>query len=435
MVFYFPAWSSGNNFNNSEEKEPLIKVLERVSDKYQIIFSYEIKLLNHVEVDFELREGENLTRAINRLLTQTNLKYELASEKFVIIYKNDKQGKKKAKKFKRKIKQLSKLERQGDFTIKQNNSNPTVRSIDIIESVLVKKEEKTITGTVKDADGLPLIGANVQVKGDNIGTVTDLDGKFTLNLPNEANILVISYTGYKDLEVKIGNKTTLNVILEEGIIFEEIVVVGYGTVRKGDVSTSVGVVNASELSNQLTTGFDQALSGKVAGVQVLQTSGSPGGNISIRIRGTSSIGAGNDPLYVIDGIPLSSDTKGAGGNTSQYETNTNPLNAINTNDIESIQILKDAAAAAIYGSRGSNGVILITTKKGKPGKLKVNYDLKLASQSVTKKIDMLDAYQYAALARDARNNTYLDKVPNGMPDDPNEVRIAKRCIICWFISK
>ena len=155
----------------------LINVLEKLSDKYQIIFSYEIKLLNQIEVDFELKEGENLTRAINRLLIKTNLKYELASEKFVIIYKNDKRGKKKAKKFKRKIKQLSKLERQGDFNIKQNNSNPTVRSVNILESVLTQKVEKTITGTVRNEEGELLIGATVQGAQLRFGTP-----KFTRNL-------------------------------------------------------------------------------------------------------------------------------------------------------------------------------------------------------------------------------------------------------------
>ncbi|MBJ7881903.1 SusC/RagA family TonB-linked outer membrane protein [Gelidibacter salicanalis] len=292
--------------------------------------------------------------------------------------------------------------------------------------VVKENQQKTqIKGVIADPYGQPLPGANVLEKGTTNGTLSDFDGKFTLEVTGENSILVISYVGFVTKEVLIGNQVNLSISLEEDAAkLDEVVLVGYGSVRKGDVSTSVGVVDASQLADQLTTGFDQALTGKIAGVQVLQTSGSPGGTISIRVRGTASIGAGNDPLYVIDGIPLSSDTKGAGGSTSQYETSTNPLNSINTSDIESIQVLKDAAAAAIYGSRGSNGVILITTKKGKTGKLKINYDSKIGIQSVTKTIDMLDAYQYSQMAFNARNNTYLDNVPSGSINDTNDTRQA-----------
>ena len=317
-----------------------------------------------------------------------------------------------------------------DFKLSDKNIIEIVEHKKIKQIPSQKELQKfTVKGTVNDSNGQPLPGANVLEKGSTNGAQTDFDGNFSLTVSDENATLVVSYIGFLTQEVALSGKTSLVITLQEDAAkLDEIVLVGYGSVRKGDVSTSVGVVNADELADQLTTGFDQAMTGKVAGVQVLQTSGSPGGNISIRVRGTASISAGNDPLYVIDGVPLSNDTKFAGGKTSQYETPTNPLNSINTNDIESIQILKDAAATAIYGSRGSNGVVLITTKKGKSGKLKVSYNMNVGFQSVTKKIDLLDAYQYSQLTYEARNNTYQDYLNknslSGSSSDSNTIRTA-----------
>ena len=321
------------------------------------------------------------------------------------------------------------------YVVKNKQIILKTKERETISTVLEKPvQEISISGTVVDDTGGPLPGANVKIKGTKIGTTTDFDGNFTIEVPNKDAVIVFSYIGFKTQEIAVANQTTINVKLEASASsLDEVVVVGYGSIRKGDVSTSVGIVDSEGLADQLTTGFDQALSGKMAGVQVLQTSGAPGGNISIRVRGTSSIGAGNDPLYVIDGIPLSSDTKGAGGSTSQYETSTNPLNSINTNDIASIQVLKDAAAAAIYGSRGSNGVVLITTKKGKSGKLKIDYNMRVGMQSVVKKIDMLDAYQYSEMTLNARNNTYLDNVPSGSINDSNAVRLTNGSPSSGFI--
>ena len=323
------------------------------------------------------------------------------------------------------------LDSNTSFVVKNKQIILKTKEIKSIRSEIKPNEvqEKTLTGIVLDDAGIPLAGATVIVKGSSTGTTTDFDGKFSLNVKDDNPILVISYLGFTSAEVVTDGLDDISVqLVSESSNLDEVVIIGYGSIRKGDVSTAVGIVDADDLKSQLTTGFDQAISGKVAGVQVLQTSGSPGGNISIRVRGNGSIGAANDPLYVIDGIPLSGDTKFAGGTTSEYESPTNPLNAINTNDIESIQILKDAAAAAIYGSRGSNGVVLITTKKGKSGDLKVNYNINVGLQSVTKKIDLLDAYQYSNLTRDARNNTYQDFLnkegKTGGPGDSNDVRKA-----------
>jgi TonB-linked SusC/RagA family outer membrane protein len=201
-----------------------------------------------------------------------------------------------------------------------------------------------------------------------------------------------------------------------------VVVVGYGTKSKREITGSVASVQTKDIREQSVTSFDQALVGKMAGVQVLQTSGAPGGNVSIRIRGISSISAGNNPLFVIDGIPVSNDTRNAAGGVNNYEQPFNPLATINPNDIESIDVLKDAASAAIYGSRGSAGVVIITTKKGKAGRVNVNYDGSYGMQQVDRYVDVLDAYQYSKLVYDGHNNAYFDVNPNGKPTDPNSAR-------------
>ena len=435
LLFFFLGISMVNIFANSSSLEELKqerflnKVLDEIGETYQVFFNYESELIKNVKVNFELVKGESLTQAVNRLLNQTNLKYELTSEKFIIIYKNDRRGKKKAKKIKRKIKQLNKLEQKEGLSIERNNSNNTIRSLNILESVLVQKEEKTITGTVKDIDGLPLIGATVRLKGGDIGTVTDFDGKFSISLPNDATSLIISYTGYKDLEVTISGLSKIDVVLNEGLILEEVIVVGYGTQRKSDVTTSVASIKGDALDNEATNNLAEALTGKLAGVQIRQTSGAPGSNISIRIRGASSITAGNNPLYVIDGVPISSEIGSLLSITSSrnnfQEQPINPLASLDMDDIESIEILKDASAAAIYGSRGANGVVLITTKSGKKGRPQVSYNNRFGVSNVLKKIAVLDAYGFAELHVEAKNNAYLDNVSDADINDDNETRIAK----------
>ncbi|GAB3948492.1 TonB-dependent receptor [Spirosoma harenae] len=283
-----------------------------------------------------------------------------------------------------------------------------------------------ITGTVKDAaNGDALAGTTVQVKGTNVGATSDAQGKYQLSLPNGAKTLVFSFIGYQPLEVAIGNRSVVDVQLTAtDNALSEVVVVGYGVQNKRDITTAIGSVKAKDLANQPVASFDQALAAKIAGVQVSQTSGAPGAGLSIRVRGTGSISAGNDPLYVIDGVPLSRDTKYATGSTNtQFPDNPiNVMSTINTDDIESIEVLKDASASAIYGSRGSNGVVLITTKRGKEGKTLISLDSYVGVQNVSKKIDMVNAYEYAQLSYEAKNNAYIDRNPTGKPTDSNDVR-------------
>lgn len=286
--------------------------------------------------------------------------------------------------------------------------------------------QRTVTGVVIDANGESVIGANVMVKGTDNGVITDINGNYTLsNVPADATI-VISYIGYRTQELKAGSKDLAQVVLQEdNEMLDEVVVVGYGVQRKRDVTTSISSMKASELAVPVSS-VDQAIVGKMAGVQVTQPNGIPGGGLTIKVRGSGSITAGTDPLYVVDGFPMSSE---AGDGTGQKVS---PLSTINMNDIESIEVLKDASAAAIYGSRGANGVVIITTKQGKEGKdMKptVQYDGYVGIQNRTKKIDMLNAYEYAQLSYDAHNNAYLDllasKGLSGSISDTNEERNLK----------
>ncbi|HEX9956192.1 MAG TPA: carboxypeptidase-like regulatory domain-containing protein, partial [Fibrella sp.] len=252
--------------------------------------------------------------------------------------------------------------------------------------------QTVLTGTVTDAtSNESLAGATVQFKGTTTGTTTDAQGNYRISVPanGPASILVVSFIGYQPLEQAVGNRTVINVRLTNSDnALGEVVVVGYGVQNRRDITTAIGSVKARDIANQPVSSFDQALAAKIAGVQVTQTSGAPGAALQVRVRGTGSISAGLDPLYVIDGIPLSRDTKFATGSTNtQFPDNPiNVLSTLNTDDIESIEVLKDASAAAIYGSRGSNGVVLLTTKRGKEGKTIINYDSYLGFQQVTKKL-------------------------------------------------
>ena len=265
------------------------------------------------------------------------------------------------------------------------------------------QDTKTISGTVTDAQGASLSGVSITVKGSNNGVTSGNNGEFTINAPSAAT-LVFAHVGYKQQEVPVAGKTSLSITLEAGANeLSQVVVIGYGTVRKSDLTGSVVSVKAEDLKAVPVTSFDQALQGRAAGVQVTQLSGKPGAETSIRIRGTTSINAGNEPLYVIDGMLVNSDA----GDMSVGVTlgpRIGALSAINPNDIESIEILKDASATAIYGSRGANGVVIITTKRGKAGQGTVTFDNYYSQQQISNQVKVLNAAQYANFVNDAKIN-------------------------------
>jgi len=244
----------------------------------------------------------------------------------------------------------------------------------------------TIKGTVSAADG-PIIGATVKVKGAQGGTVTDYDGNYTISAQSNAT-LVFSYVGFETKEVKVGGKHVIDVTLvEDETLLNEVVVVGYGTMRKSDLTGAVTQVDNKAFEKSVSTSIDQVLQGRAAGVQIQANTGTPGGSSTIRIRGTNSLNASSQPIFVIDGVIIDSD----GGD----DGNSNPLAGINPSDILTMDILKDASATAIYGSRASNGVIMITTKRGKSGEATLTYDGYIGWQQMPRKLDVLNLRQYA----------------------------------------
>lgn len=276
----------------------------------------------------------------------------------------------------------------------------------------------TVIGKVLDEKELPLPGVSVLLKNTTIGTSTNNNGEYSLNIPDEnANgILVFSFTGYQNREIPVNKQNRIDVVLApDQQSLNSVVVVGYGSQRRKDITGAVGSVSPDRFKDQPITNAEQALKGQVAGVQVSQNSGSPSGGVSVKIRGTGSITAGSEPLYVIDGFPVSAGDRGQTNLASG-----NPLNSINPNDIESIDILKDASATAIYGSRGSNGVVIITTKSGKSGKGKITLDAYTGLQKVTKELDMLDADEFAELHIESRNNAWIQS--GGDPATSNAQR-------------
>ena len=246
---------------------------------------------------------------------------------------------------------------------------------------------QTITGTVS-AEGEPLPGASVSVKGTSKGSITDFDGKYSINA-NSGVTLVFSYVGYATKEVVVGNQKTINISLDPDNQLDEIVVIGYGTQRKSDLTGSVSTIKAESISQTPVARVDQALQGRASGVQVTQVSGAPGAGTVIRVRGGNSITGSNEPLWVIDGIVVG--------------TNFN-LNNINSNDIKSIEILKDASSIAIYGSRGANGVVLVTTKSGKStssGKPQITLNLYNSIQFLPELPDRLSQAEQIAFTNES----------------------------------
>ena len=268
----------------------------------------------------------------------------------------------------------------------------------------VAQQQQTVKGIVKGPDGLPVIAANISQKGTNNATITDLYGNFTLNITGQHPVLVISYIGYVTTEVNVSGRAFIEVVLQEDVeALDEVVVVGYGTMRKKDVTGAVSSVRTEDITKNATSNVMQAIAGKMSGVQVVQNSGTPGGDVSILIRGVGTINDAS-PLYVIDGVPVS------GG-----------MWYLNPNDVESIDVLKDASATAIYGSRGANGVVMVTTKQAQEGHTEINFDYSYGIQHTAKTYDMLNASQYAALHNEMRTNAGPEYSLNPAFSDPESL--------------
>jgi TonB-linked SusC/RagA family outer membrane protein len=341
-LFLFPCPTvSGQSVTKEFAKEPLKNILKEVEKQTGFSVIYEKKDVDEdkpVSASFATTPVEEV---LVRILGE-NLDFSIQNKMIVIFRKKP----------------------QATTVQKTSPGDPATQSI--------------VTGTVFDKTGAPLPGVNISVKGTTTGIISDINGKYTITVPNSEAVLVFSYVGFAAREVTADNRIIDVTLNEDTQTLDEVVVIGYGAVRKSDLTGSVASVKGKDLNSYPAPNIMQALSGRSPGVQVMQNTGAPGGTISIRVRGANSIQGNNEPLYVVDGFPI----------------NGNPTH-LNNMDIESIEILKDASATAIYGSRGANGVVMITTKKGKSGKTEVEFTAGYSSQSVVKKLDLMNAREYA----------------------------------------
>jgi TonB-linked SusC/RagA family outer membrane protein len=299
-----------------------------------------------------------------------------------------------------------------------------------IEKTEIKKEEieqqkKMITGKITDQQGEPIIGANILEKGTSNGTITDVDGNFRLGVEENA-VLHISYIGYLTQEINTAGRNTIQITLQEDMqSLEELVVIGYGTRTQRDITSAISNIGSETISKSITMSAENAMQGTMSGVQVTGTTGNPMGRPSIRIRGTNTWGV-SDPLYVVDGIPITEMGAGIEGEHARIQDVRGPLNImtmIDPNDIESISVLKDASAAAIYGVRAANGVVLITTKKGRQDKPSVDFSSRFGVQNITQELDWLSTPEYTKFvqdifASDPERNPNEDNVGRFDPSSP-----------------
>ncbi|MEP1413497.1 MAG: TonB-dependent receptor [Maribacter dokdonensis] len=340
-------------------KVPMETLFQKIQEKSEYIFFYNDEVLLDKGIVSINIKGATLTTILDSVLRNKGMDYRI-DDRQVIIYE--------------------KVEKQNPETLK------------------IKTQDFTVNGIVQDQNGQPLPGANILEKGTSNGTQTDFDGNFELTLNNGDAVLSITYIGFSPREIPVDGQNNFTIVLEESAAaLDEIVVVGYGTQKKSDLTGSVSSLKSEDLNPGANASVDQMMLGRAAGVQISQSSSAPGGGLSIRIRGASSLNASNEPLYVIDGFPIDNSanlTSGGAAEVSENQSPNNPLNSLNPADIESIEILKDASATAIYGSRGANGVVMITTKKGKSGKMTVTYDVYSGVQTVAKTIDVLSTSEY-----------------------------------------
>lgn len=371
----FAVWFIGTGFAHNSHAQSLLsqkitvvatgsevrKVLNQVEKQVDVRFVFSSKLIKSARKVTVSATEKPLYEVLDQILTPLGLQYEV-SGKIIIL--------------------------------KRQDALPTELPAKGISP------KRNLTGKVVDETNTPLPGVSIVVRGTQTGTTTNGDGGFELDVPDNA-VLVLSFVGYTTKEIPVENQSVINVTLEADVrALNELVVVGYGVVKKSDLTGSVASIKSTELNAYPATNLMQSLAGRATGVQISQNTGAPGSPISVRIRGTNSVQGGNEPLYVVDGFPYSG----------------NPT-LLNNADVESIEILKDASATAIYGSRGANGVVLITTKKGKSGRVSVDLDTYVGFQKPRKKIEMMNAKEYAQFYNEQASNDGL--APHFTQDEIN----------------
>jgi len=382
------VFSQNSKLNLEYKNVSLKEVLGAIEDQSEFRFAFSSEYLDmnrKISVRFE---NESVTAILDNIFKGTDIKYTVR-DRVIILYKDG-------------------------------------------ETQTKIQQQKNVSGKITDSSGSPLPGVSIVVKGTTTGTITDVDGNYTLtNVPAGAT-LVFSFIGMETQELAVTGQARINVVMQESTIgIEEVVAIGYGSVKKSDLTGAVSSVNSDDLKNRVGATFDQLMTGRAAGVNIVQSSGEPGAGVTIKVRGSASVNAGTSPLYVIDGYAMDNGSMDV-NNGAEFDGNTarNPLTSLNPSDIESVEILKDASATAIYGARGANGVIIITTKKGSPGKPVIAYDAYYGIQNVAHKIDVLTAPEYRTalnelIAAGASSASDSVAVFNGGTDWQDEIFVKR----------
>lgn len=354
---------------NLNQEISLLEAIELLSQKYNVYFTYDRTIVSDVMVHYKKEKRSNVKDELHDLLKETDLNFQIFESQFVIIYKKDEQGLRSLRQMKIMMEGILEEEdgKKEVHQLVQEKRKPAPVLLPRVENSLAQRRVVlNVSGTVIDVQGVPLIGVNVQVKGTGKGTATDFDGKFTIEDVGEQAVLVLSYIGYQSQEVPVNGRTELTIIMQEDIqTLDEVVVIGYGTQKKSDLTGAVEKVDVEQFKNQAINQLTDVLAGTVAGFSATQSSSAAGGS-SMEIRGPNSLNASTEPMIVLDGAIYNGS-----------------IRDINPTDVESIDILKDASSAAIFGARAASGVILITTTKGKKGKPTINLSVNLGVSEPT----------------------------------------------------
>lgn len=385
--------------------------LSELELRFRVSIAYPSELLENRTFEGKLKRTSTLDQALREVLSGQALRYEKVNDGFYVISEPVARSAKKEPDAPAPV-------AVGPLSQRPSSELPaaTARALRGVPSPSLSAVlAVTITGRVVDEAGAGVPGVSVRLKESNQGTITSASGGYSLTIPDARGTLVFSSIGYETREIEIGGQTQLNVTLKADIrALNEVVVVGYGTQARRDLTGSVASLNTRTIQDQPVTNVVEGMAGRLPGVLIQQTTGAPGSSPSLKVRGLGSISAGNGPLIVIDGQPLNSGgLENAGG-----------LNLINPNDIETIDVLKDASATAIFGSRGANGVVMVTTKRGKAGQSRINFDAYTGIQEVSKQMELLNAQQFAEFSKEAFNNAYVERVAGARASDPNSARPA-----------
>ncbi len=383
------AMAQGERQNDTSQENvtrSLAEVLAELRTRYDVDLLFEARTVTGIRVDRRIvKKYRSLEQNLTDVLRPVGLKYKKINRTSYTIVADDSE--------RPKAETETRLRKQGrdlGTATRPRFSLPTVEAIQSPADIAV-------TGKVTGEDGISLPGVNVLLKGTTRGTTTDQDGNYRLSVDNQSSTLVFSFVGYEPQEVVVGNRKVINISLEPDLkSLEEVVVIGYGTVKRKDLTGAVAQIDADEINALPVADVQQALRGRAPGVRVIQNSGQPGSSVQVQVRGGNSFLGNNNPLYVVDGFPL-----------------TGGIDFLNPSDIASIDILKDASATAIYGARGANGVVIITTRQGKEGRSRVTLDSYYGFQNVAKKFDLMNGAQYAEIANEQLTNDGRQPIFNG----------------------